>query len=152
MLTQKETSLLKDLKKQEQVCVDKYQKYAAATPTKELKDLFNYIEQQEDQHLQSLTQIENGTVPATNNGGQSKKQKPQPQVVDYSNDQAVYQNDAFLCTDALSTEKYVSSTYDTSIFEFVSPALRNVLNHIQKEEQEHGEMIYSFMSTNGMYN
>ena len=60
--------------------------------------------------------------------------------------------DAFLCKDALAMEKHVSSIYDTSIFEFSSPVLRDTLNHIQKEEQNHGEQIYQYMSKNGMYN
>ena len=46
--------------------------------------------------------------------------------------------------------KYVSATYNTSVFEFAQPKLRNVLNHIQKEEQEHGLKIYQYMSANNM--
>ena len=42
------------------------------------------------------------------------------------------QNDAYLCNDLLSTEKYVSSSYDTAIFEFRDANIRNVLNHIQR--------------------
>ena len=48
-------------------------------------------------------------------------------------------------------EKHVSGLYDTSIFEFSDPAVRQVLNHIQSEEQGHGESIYSYMHQNGMY-
>ncbi|MDE7300442.1 MAG: spore coat protein, partial [Lachnospiraceae bacterium] len=44
-----------------------------------------------------------------------------------------------------------SHLYDTCIFEFKDEGARNVLNHIQKEEQEHGKMIYDYMSTNSMY-
>jgi len=62
------------------------------------------------------------------------------------------QKDSYLCKDALSTEKHVSSTYNTSIFEFKDTGVRSALNHIQKEEQQHGEQIYNFMSQNGMYN
>lgn len=62
------------------------------------------------------------------------------------------QDDKILCTDLLSTEKYVSSTYNTAIFEFRDENVRNVLNHIQKEEQEHGKKIYDYMSSHGMYN
>jgi len=61
------------------------------------------------------------------------------------------QKDAYLCSDALSTEKHVSSTYNTCIFEFSDSNVRNVLNHIQKEEQQHGDQIYKYMSANGMY-
>ena len=59
--------------------------------------------------------------------------------------------DQFLCNDALSGEKHISSSYNTSIFEFVSAPVRDVLNHIQKEEQEHGKKIYDYMSKNSMY-
>ncbi|MDD3202923.1 MAG: spore coat protein, partial [Pygmaiobacter massiliensis] len=56
------------------------------------------------------------------------------------------------CADALSTEKHVSSVYDTSVFEFAQPELRNALNHIQGEEQGHGKQIYDYMSSHGLYN
>ena len=61
-------------------------------------------------------------------------------------------HDKMLCQDSLSTEKYVSSTYNTAIFEFRDTNARQVLNHIQKEEQEHGEQIYNYMNQHGMYN
>ena len=56
-----------------------------------------------------------------------------------------------MCEDLLSTEKYVSSTYNTAIFEFRDPGVRQVLNHIQKEEQQHGEGLYAYMASHGMY-
>jgi spore coat protein CotF len=51
----------------------------------------------------------------------------------------------------LSTEKHVSALYDTSIFEFSNPEARKTLNHIQAEEQQHGEQLYAYMSCNQMY-
>ena len=39
-------------------------------------------------------------------------------------------------SDVLMTEKYISGTYDTVIFEFRDTNTRDVLNHIQKEEQK----------------
>ena len=60
-------------------------------------------------------------------------------------------SDKDLCTDMLMTEKYVSGAYDTAIFEFRDPQVRNILNHIQKEEQQHGEAIFKYMENNGMY-
>lgn len=60
-------------------------------------------------------------------------------------------DDAYLCRDALAMEKHMSSVYDTSVFEFTSPVLRDTLAHIQKEEQNHGETLYDYMQTNGMY-
>ena len=60
--------------------------------------------------------------------------------------------DKEMCTDVLMTEKYVSGEYDTAIFEFTNPQVRQILNHIQKEEQQHGEKIFNYMQSNGMYN
>jgi spore coat protein CotF len=45
----------------------------------------------------------------------------------------------------------VFSAYDTVIFEFRGPQIRNVFNHIQKEEQQHGEAIFTYMNSKGMY-
>ena len=61
------------------------------------------------------------------------------------------ENDCFLCTDLLATEKHASHLYDTCIFEFKDEGVRSVLNHIQKEEQEHGKKIYDYMAVNAMY-
>jgi spore coat protein CotF len=62
------------------------------------------------------------------------------------------QSDSTLCTDMLMTEKFVSGAYDTAIFEFADPNARQALNHIQKEEQGHGQGIFQYMQSNGMYN
>ncbi|HBD63479.1 MAG TPA: spore coat protein [Clostridiales bacterium] len=60
-------------------------------------------------------------------------------------------SDKDLCTDMLMTEKYVSGAYNSAIFEFRDPQVRSILNHIQKEEQQHGESIFKYMESNGMY-
>jgi spore coat protein CotF len=61
-------------------------------------------------------------------------------------------SDADLCKDMLMTEKYVSGAYNTAIFEFQDTRARDVLNHIQKEEQKHGEAIFQYMQSKGLYN
>jgi spore coat protein CotF len=157
MFSQKENSLLQDLKKAEEICIEKYNKYAQEASAARLKTLFTQIGQIEQQHLQTINQVIGGTVPSMGGNGQSSQnqtQNTQGNMSDeeYKNDNTNYKNDKFLCTDMLDTEKYVSSEYNTSIFEFKDKSVRNVLNHIQKEEQEHGEMIYNYMSSNGMYN
>ncbi|MBQ8758725.1 MAG: spore coat protein, partial [Clostridia bacterium] len=48
-------------------------------------------------------------------------------------------------------EKEVSKLYDTCIFEFNDDNARNYLNSIQKQEQNHGKMIYDYMAANNMY-
>ena len=55
------------------------------------------------------------------------------------------------CSDLLTTEKHASNLYNTCVFEFGQTELRQVLNHIQTEEQEHGDMIYKYMKVNNMY-
>lgn len=59
-------------------------------------------------------------------------------------------SDSLLCNDMLMTEKFVSGTYDTAIFEFKDTAIWQTLNHIQKEEQEHGEGLSQYMHSKGM--
>ncbi len=75
----------------------------------------------------------------------------QQSSIEKSGSQGIKMSDKDMCTDMLSTEKYVSGTYDTAIFEFSSAQVRDVLNHIQKEEQKHGEAIFSYMQSKGMY-
>ena len=70
-------------------------------------------------------------------------------VVGYG--RAEKKQDCYLCTDLLTTEKHASNLYNTCVFEFGQTALRQVLNHIQTEEQQHGEQIYQYMKTNSMY-
>ena len=153
MWTQKEASLLEDLKSQEKLCVEKYGKYAAQAADPQLKQLFTQIQQAEQQHEQTVTAMLNGQIPQMSAAAQQSASAGQ------MNQQPAYkaqptpekQADAYLCQDALGTEKHVSSVYDVSIFEFASPKARQVLNHLQAEEQQHGEMIYAYMAKNGMY-
>ena len=145
-LTQKETGLLKDLISQEQLCVEKYKKHSDAACDIELKNLLNRIMQNEQQHLDTVNQIMSGTVPFVSKGGTTPA-KPTAS----SMSPECKQNDKYICSDLLTMEKHVSSLYDTCIFEFADVGVRDVLNHIQKEEQGHGEQLYSYMSVNGMY-
>ncbi|MDO5011419.1 MAG: ferritin-like domain-containing protein, partial [Intestinibacter bartlettii] len=145
-LNTKEQGLLKDAKEHETLCIAKYKDHAEKTNCQELKNLFNSLASKEQQHLDTINQILNGTVPNMNqNGGQNQSSVQNTQSeFNLGNLQGQMQinyseTDKLLCQDALSTEKYVSSTYNTSIFEFRDKNIRQVLNHIQKEEQEHGE-------------
>ena len=60
--TQKEAGLLKDLKDQEQLCVDKYRRHAASANDPQLKNLFEQLAQVEQQHLDAIAQMMQGTV------------------------------------------------------------------------------------------
>jgi spore coat protein CotF len=168
-LSQKERTLLEDEKSHEELCIKKYGKYASLAQDQELKNLFTQLEQQERQHLDTINQILGGQVPQmqqgqSQSGGQSsgmnmmggsqgssmnmsgQSWKSQPNM-----GKGAMEADMDLCQDMLATEKYVSSTYDTAIFEFRDKNIRNALNHIQKEEQEHGEAIFKYMNSKGGY-
>ena len=145
-LTQKETMLLQDLKSQEQLCIDKYAQYANDSCDKQLKTLFSTIEKSESTHLYTENSLLSGTVPMMAGGGGEQSAPEASQCGDEEK-----QRDKFLCGDALAMEKHVSSTYDTAIFEFKDAGARDALNHIQKEEQQHGKRIYDYMAVNGMY-
>ena len=149
-LTQKETTLLSDLKSQEKLCIEKYGKYSEAACDPALKALFTELKSAEEKHLKTVTDILSGTEVTM------PKESPSAVEAKLSCTQSTCpedkkQNDAYLCRDALSMEKHVSSVYDTSVFEFSSPVLRDTLAHIQKEEQNHGEKLYNYLSCNNMY-
>ena len=146
--TQKETSFLTDLKGQEELCIGKYGRYAEEAKTPELRALFEDMKATEQSHLETITSMMSGTVPAT--PATLKANNDCCCAAHYAND-SDRQRDAFLCRDMLSAEKHVSSVYNTAVFEFSDPAARKMLSHIEAEEQQHGEKIYAYMSANGMY-
>lgn len=148
--TQKETALLNDLKTQEAICAAKYGCYADQATDPELKQLFQTLQKHEEQHLRTITGMLEDRIPA----GYSPQQFIPPEegeVPAWAGDtDAAHKADAYLCQDALSMEKHISGVYDTAIFEFCSPAVRQTLNEIQTQEQWHGEQLYAYMSRNGM--
>lgn len=147
-LSEKERNMLEELKTHERLCIEKYGRHSQCANDEQLKSLFAGLSEEERTHLNTLEQLGNGIVPPT-----AGSEKPMPEFT------AKYKAvlcpekaaDTYLCTDVLSGEKHVSRLYDTAIFEFRDENMRKVLNHIQKEEQNHGKMIYDYMSTNGMY-
>lgn len=159
-LTQKEASLVKDMTDQEKLCSDKYRKNAKVAADPQLAELFNTLATQEDGHLNTLNEIAAGNCPQMNAGGAGASGTAQNAGGSQSgNSFSAYhtsetpekKNDAFLCSDLLSSEKHASHLYDTCIFEFTDDCVRQTLNHIQMEEQQHGKKIYDYMKANGMY-
>ncbi len=148
-LSQKERMLLEDQKSHEKMCIEKYANYASQAVDPALKQLFTTHGQEEQQHYDTINQILSGTVPDINQ--QAQQQKQESNVQSTVNGGLCNSNDASLCSDLLMTEKYISGAYDTTIFECVDSNLRDVLNHIQKEEQKHGEEIFNYMQSKGMY-
>ena len=148
ILTEKECGLLKDMKAQEELCIRKYNKYAEEAKSPKLSELFTNMAKIEGSHLCTINGLLEGNEPEC----------PKPISADntlceryeYSSPED-RKLDAFLCQDMLSMEKHVSSVYNTGVFEFKSPAARKMLNHIQAEEQQHGEWLYAYMEANGTY-
>lgn len=149
-LSQKEMDLLKDMKNTEKLCIDKYTKAAEQAHDPQLRQLCIRISQVEQGHYDTLTKIENGqsTASAGGAGGQQ-----QPAFTEYYGpaDSEEKKCDSFLASDLLTTEKHASHLYDTCVFEFKDENIRQTINHIQKEEQEHGKQLYDYMQKNSMY-
>lgn len=155
-LTQKEKGLLQDQKTHEETCVKKYNEYANRAQDPQLKQLFSSHAQYEQQHLDTINQIISGQVPAMNqNQQQQGQQGTQGQGTQSQQPMRTgkgSKSDGDLCNDILMTEKFVSGAYNSAIFEFRDPNIRQTLNHIQKEEQQHGESVYKYMESTGLYN
>lgn len=155
-LTQKEKTLIKDMTDQEKLCSDKYRKNADAADDPQLAELFNSLATAEDGHLNTLNEIAAGNCPQTGggsggSGGSSGGAASMTFTEYHTSDTPEKENDSFLCSDLLASEKHASHLYDTCIFEFTDDCVRQTLNHIQMEEQQHGKAIYDYMKTNGMY-
>ena len=145
--TQKERTLLEDQKSHEEMCVKKYFLYANKAKDEQLKQFCKANEMSERTHFDSISQLLNGTLPNMN----QQQSQSSGQNMDIAQVQGTY-SDKDICTDILMTEKYVSAAYNTAIFEFKDTNVRDVLNHIQKEEQKHGEAIFQYMNSKGLYN
>lgn len=148
-LSQKETMILEDGKKQEDVCVKKYQSYANQANDPQLKQLFVKIANEEQHHLNIINELLQGKTPNL-----TQKANTMQQVQQGLNNKLTFNNpqDALLCNDLLATEKYVSGIYETGVFESANKEVRQALQHIQKEEQGHGEQLFNYMNAHGMYN
>lgn len=152
-LTQKEAQLLKDMKNEEKLCIEKYARGAQNAADPALKQLFSSIESTERSHLETLMKIEKGVVPTASKGrgGARKAAAPAPAAYGKAST-AKKKADAYLCSDTLAGEKHASSLYNTSIFEFRDEKIRAALASIQQDEQKHGKQLYDYMAANSMMN
>ena len=139
--------LLQDLKTSEEICIEKYNEYARKAEDQALADLFLTLKAKEEEHLETINQLISGKVPMMAGSSQSGQGQPGD---GQATKQSKSKTDEYLLKDALDTEKHVSGVYDTCIFEFTDAGARSALNHIQKEEQEHGQMLYDYMACHGM--
>ena len=150
VLKEKEKEAINSLKSQEETCIEKYKKYANEAKDPVLKDLFQQLMKDEQQHKQSLEQVLNSTVPTCNcNDSKGAEYAPTATYDAMGNDEDK-KHDAFLATDCIGTEKLVSGEYNSGIFDFANTAIRKLLADIQIEEQNHAEMIYKYKTVNGM--
>lgn len=149
-LTQKEKNFLKDLQSEEKLCIDKYHKAAenACDPT--LKQLFNQIEGSEQHHYDVVSKMMQGEVPVMQNKS-NKSQSTQPQDLKSKASRAEKEQDQYLLSDLLATEKYVAGAYNTAVFEFNDEQARQTLSAIQQQEQHHGKQLSEYMQANNMY-
>jgi len=147
-LSQKERMFLEDGKLQEEVCVEKYKNYSEQAEDAELKQLFNKLSGEEQHHYDIINQMLQGEQPNL-----SHNQQTQQQLTQNNTQKSIdNQHDKILCSDLLSTEKYVSGTYDMDIFESANPVVRQAMQHIQQDEQKHGQELFNYMNSHGMYN
>ena len=150
VLTQKETAALKDLQTQEQSCIEKYTRYSQEAHDPQLKDLFKHISSEEQKHYDSLGQVLNGTVPQADcNDTQGRNYQPKARY-SLNDNSPEKQNDTFLVTDCIGTEKLVSSEYNSDVFVFGDSDIRKLLADIQIEEQNHAEMLWKYKTVNSM--
>lgn len=149
-LSQKENELLKDLKDSERLIAGKYEKAAQYAADVQLKSLFQSIAANERKHYDALNAIGEGIIPMENGSSVQPKSEHTFNAV-YSEETQQKKDDCFLCSDLLAGEKQSSHLYDICVFEFRDEKVRETLNAIQRQEQEHGKMLYDYMKVNGMY-
>ncbi|MDD6206893.1 MAG: ferritin-like domain-containing protein [Clostridiales bacterium] len=150
VLTEKETTAIKDLQTQEQTCIEKYKRYGNEAKDPVLKDLFQRLEKEEQKHYDSLGQALKGTVPSCDCNDQDGKEYNPTATYSALGNPEDKKADCFLATDCIGTEKMVSSEYNSNVFKFGDSSLRKLLADIQIEEQNHAEMLYKYKTVNGM--
>lgn len=149
-LKEKEITTIQDLRTQEKTCIEKYARYEQQAKDPVLKDLFRKLKQEEQKHYDSLGKVLEGNVVAcdcNDSDGKNYNPKATYSAGDQSEDK---QNDNFLATDCIGTEKLVSGEYNTNVFNFAQPLLRKLLADIQIEEQNHAEMLFKYKTVNAM--
>ena len=151
ILKEKERTVIQDLQTQEKSCIEKYGKYAQQARDPELKSLFQTLQKKEQEHYDSLSQVLSGTVPQVNcNDSDGRDYQPKAAYTSVMSSEDKEQ-DAFLATDCIGTEKLISGEYNSDVFAFEDSDVRKLLADIQVEEQNHAEMLYKYKTANGMF-
>lgn len=147
-LTNKEKTLIEDNLNAEYLCIRKYEQYAAMASDQNLKQVFSDLANREKQHATTLKNILSQNGVNKENMFESYT-SPQGDLSNMQSNLGI--TDAQLLNDALSTEKHVSSSYNTAVLESVDANIRKQLQHIQQEEQEHAETLFRAMESRGWY-
>lgn len=147
-LTNKEKSYIEDNLNAEYLCIRKYEQYAAVASDAQLKQVFTELANKEREHVDTLK----GMLIGSNVTPQNIFETYTSPTGDQSNIQnSLGLTDAQLLNDALMTEKHVSSAYNTAVLESMDPNIRQQLQHIQQEEQQHAETLFNAMNSRGWY-
>ncbi len=150
VLTEKETTTIKDLQTQEQSCIQKYTRYGREAKDPVLRELFGRLQNEEQKHYDSLGQVLTGKVPSCDcNDCDGKNYNPKATYDSMTNSEDK-KADCFLATDCIGTEKMVSGEYNSNVFVFGDSDVRKLLADIQIEEQNHAEMLWKYKTVNGM--
>jgi len=149
-LKQKERETLKDLQTQEKACIEKYERYAQEAYDPVLKELFLTLKTKEQEHFQTIGKILQGTVPNCDCNDSAGMQYNPKATYSAGAENEQKKADCFLATDCITTEKMISSEYNTDVFNFEDSKIRKILADIQIEEQNHADMLRQYKVVNGM--
>ena len=155
-LTQKERMLLQDGKAHEELCIKKYGSYALQARDQQVRQMFDKHQADEVQHHQTLTDIlgqggqtgQEARAGQSSAGGNAALQWNAAGVAQAG--PAGANQDVMLCKDLLVTETFVSGVYDTAIFQVTDPRIRQTLEHIQKDEHQHGADLSGYLQQQGV--
>lgn len=149
-LKQKERETIMDLQTQEKACIEKYEKYAEQAHDPVLRELFLTLKTNEQTHFQTLGKILEGTVPSCDCNDSSGMEYQPKATYSAGAESEKKKADCFLATDCITTEKMISSEYNTDVFNFEDSRIRKILADIQIEEQNHADMLRKYKLVNGM--
>lgn len=146
-LTQKERQYLQEALKHEEVCVAKYGQYASQLQDPQLKQMFQQLQQKEQQHYQTISNLL-GQGGGSGQQMQQQAQGGQQQNAQQAGGQITEQE---ILQDMLMTEKYVADSYNMSVLDSLNNQVRQQMQHIQNEEQQHANQIVDAMVQKGYY-
>ena len=150
VLTEKETTVIQDLQTQGKSCIEEYTRYSKEAHDDVLRDLFTDLSRREQQHYDALQQVLTGQVPCCSCNDRQGEQYNPKATYDQMTASREKEEDCFLATDCIGTEKMVSGEYNSKVFSFSDSKVRKLLADHQVEEQNHAECLWKYKTVNGM--